>query len=146
VGVFVNRGFTSITSTLIMLHTDSDEFLLRYARRLLKNNSEVSIHILDINKLASSNPAIRKGIDDLKEQFPNAVKMNKHSRISANVFTRFSFMLISYQAWNILSESDKKGLDNIPSTLIINKKVSRFHVGARNKIVENLMIDFETES
>jgi len=59
------------------------------------------------------------------------------------VFPRYSFMLISYQAWNTLTASSKKELDNIPSTLIINKKESRFHVGARNKIVENLVIDFE---
>jgi hypothetical protein len=36
-------------------------------------------------------------------------------------------MLISYQAWNILSVSNTKELEYIPSTLIINKKRSRFH-------------------
>jgi Kef-type K+ transport system membrane component KefB len=146
VGIFVNRGFTAITSTLILLHTESDEFLLRYARRLMKNNPDVNIHILDINRLASSNEAIRKGINDLREQFPHLVKMDRHSRISGNVFTRYSFMLIGYQSWNTLSVSEKKGFENIPSTLIINKKESRFHVGARYKIVENMVIDFDHEA
>jgi hypothetical protein len=38
VGIFVNRGFTAINTTLVMLHGETDDFLLRYARRLLKNN------------------------------------------------------------------------------------------------------------
>jgi hypothetical protein len=54
-------------------------------------------------------------------------------------------MLISYQAWNILSLSDKNELEFIPSTLIINKKVSRFHMGAHHKVVSNPIIDEQTE-
>ncbi len=141
VGVFINRGFAEITSTVVMLHLESDEFLLRYARRLLKNNPNVIIHILDVNKLVDSSEVIRKAMDELKIQFPNSVKFNKHGKINSTVLTKYSFMLISYQAWNILSVSDKKQLGNIPSTLIINKKISRFHTGARNKIVSNISID-----
>ena len=141
VGVFVNRGFTSITSTLVLLQNESDDFLLRYARRLIKNNNEVTINILDINKLASSSQVIRDGIHELRKQFPNQVKVTKSTRISSYVLSKHSFMLISYQAWNLLSTSDKKELEYIPSTLIINKKVSRFHTGVRNKIVSNISID-----
>jgi Kef-type K+ transport system membrane component KefB len=146
VGVFVNRGFTSISSTLIMLHSDSDEFLLRYAKRLLKNNSQVIINILDVNKVTVESDVIRKAVNDLKLQFPNSVKILKNSRSTLSVLNKFSFMLISYQAWNILSESENKELSNVPSTLIINKKVSRFHTGARNKIVENVLIDPHSEN
>ncbi|HOK15518.1 MAG TPA: cation:proton antiporter, partial [Candidatus Kapabacteria bacterium] len=35
VGIFVNRGFTDITSTVVLLYDKEDEFLLRYARRIL---------------------------------------------------------------------------------------------------------------
>jgi len=146
VGVFVNRGFTSITSTLVLLQSESDEFLLRYARRLIRNNSEVTINILDINKLSSTNEIIRQGINDLRVQFPNEVKVSKSTRLNSGAFAKQSFMLISYQTWNILSTSDKKELGNIPSTLIINKKVSRFHTGARNKIVSNISIDPVSEN
>lgn len=141
VGVFVNRGFTTITSTLVLIQSESDDFLLRYARRLIRNNSEVSISILDINKLAASSEIIRNGIHELRQQYPNEVKVVKASRLSSSVLAKHSFMLISYPTWNILSSSDKKGLENIPSTLIINKKVSRFHTGARNKTVSNLSAD-----
>jgi hypothetical protein len=75
------------------------------------------------------------------QQFPNEVRINKQTRISSSVLSKHSFMLISYQTWNFLSASDKKELKDIPSTLIINKKVSRFHTGAKNRIISNLSID-----
>lgn len=146
VGVFVNRGFTGITSTVVLLQSESDEFLLRYARRLIRNNSEVTINIVDINKLSTSSEVIRQGITDLRQQYPNEVKVNKATRLSSSALSKQSFMLISYQTWNILSTSDKKELKNIPSTLIINKKISRFHTGARNKIVTNTIVDSAFEN
>jgi len=146
VGVFINRGYEGITSTLVILHEESDEFLLRYARRLLKNNSDITINILDINKLASTSTVIREGIHELRHQFPNEVKVNKLTRLNSTVLSKNSFMLISYHAWNVLSTSEKKELKNIPSTLIINKKVSRFHIGARNKIVTHTSLDPVSEN
>ena len=125
----------------MLLQDESDEFLLRYARRLIRNNPGVTINILDINKLAASSDIIRKGIRDLRQQFPNEVKVNKVTRLSSTVFSKQSFMLISYQTWNLLTASNNNELKNIPSTLIINKKVSRFHTGARNKIVTNKSLD-----
>jgi hypothetical protein len=146
VGVFVNRGFTAITTTLVLLQYETDDFLLRYARRLIKNNNEVTISILDINKLASTSEIIREGIHELRKQFPNQVKVNKATRISSSVLLKHSFMLISYQTWNHLSSSDKKELEYIPSTLIINKKVSRFHGASRNWATTNISIDPTSEN
>ena len=141
VGVFVNRGFEGVTSTIVLLQDESDEFLLRYARRLLRNNSGVTINILDINKLSVTSELIRKGIQDLRQQFPNEVKVNKATRLNSNVFSKQSFMLISYSSWNLLSGSDKNELKSIPSTLIINKKNSRWHTGSKNKQVQNIVIN-----
>lgn len=146
VGVFVNRGFTQITSTLVLLHLESDEFLLRYARRLLKNNQAVSITVLDANKLAESSGSIRLALGELRSQFPDKVKVSKLTRNSSTVLMRHSFMLISYQSWNILSVSDKKELEHIPSTLIINKKTSRFHSGAKYKMLVDEAMDPVAES
>ncbi len=138
VGVFINRGFTSITSTIVLLQDESDEFLLRYARRLIRNNSAVTISIVDVNKLSVTSELIRKGIQDLRQQFPNEVRVNKATRLNSTVFSKQSFMLISYPSWNLLSGSDKNELKSIPSTLIINKKNSRWHTGAKKKQIPNI--------
>ncbi len=146
VGVFVNRGFTGISSVLVLIHDESDDFLLRYARRLIRNNSGVTISIIDVNKLAVSSQIIRQGIQDLRQQYPNEVKINKATRLGSAVFSKQSFMLISYTSWNLLSGSDKNELTNIPSTLIINKKNSRWHTGAFNKLIPNSSINVSFEN
>jgi Kef-type K+ transport system membrane component KefB len=127
VGVFVNRKFSGISSTVLLLHHAQDIFLLRYARRLLRNNLDVSISILDLSHLTESDDEIIKTFAALREEFPNSVKLVGNNHFSVNYLSDYSFMLISYQAWNILSVSGKKEMEYIPSTLIINKKRSRFH-------------------
>lgn len=133
VGVFVNRGFTDITSTIVLLYDKEDEFLLRYARRILKNNSNVTVHVMDINKVIDNNESVAQYLYELEKQFPSAIKIVKQNKINSNTFSKYSFILIGYSTWNKLLEIDKKQLDNIPSTLIINKKVSHFYSDGRRK-------------
>lgn len=127
VGVFVNRGFSGISSTIVMLDSETDDFLLRYSRRLLRNNPQVVIHIVDPKRLTVSHEPIKKGWEQLREQFSGSVKLLRHSKLTPALLQKYSFMLISYQTWNRLSELESSQLASIPSTLIINKKASRFH-------------------
>ncbi|MCK9311949.1 MAG: cation/H(+) antiporter, partial [Bacteroidales bacterium] len=99
----------------------------------LYNNSEVTIHILDVNKLAVTNESIGRFIVELKEKFPNSVRISNHTHVTSQYLSGFSFMLISYITWNKLTVSENKVLENIPSTLIINKKSSRFHIQNHKK-------------
>lgn len=143
VGVFVNHGFSTITTTLILLHAESDSFLLRYARRLLRNNSNVSIFLMDVNGIIASNKTLSKAIDDLKSTYPNSVKTLKNGKNNASIISKFSFMMISYPTWNILSESENRELATIPSTLIINKKPSRFNKTNQNGLTQTEFDYFE---
>lgn len=126
VGIFINRGYTKITTTMVLLHNENDGFLIRYARRLMRNNADVSIFVMDVNNVLIKNDSVRLALNDLQKSFINRVKVIKSSKNNASIISRFSFMLISYQAWNALLDSDNKELSAIPSTLIINKKSSRF--------------------
>jgi Kef-type K+ transport system membrane component KefB len=127
VGVFVNRDFSKITKTVVLIEDSTDGFLLRYARRLLRNDGEVTIRILDVHKLADRSQEIRQGIASLQKEFPTAVKVSRNLNVTSSYLSNFSFLLISYPAWNHYSASKEETLANIPSTLIINKKTSRFH-------------------
>jgi Kef-type K+ transport system membrane component KefB len=134
VGVFVNRGFVAMTTTLVLLYGENDDFLLRYARRLRRNNSAVSIFVMDMNRLLETNEKIKKDYEELRTQFPTSVKVIKSSKNNSSIISRFSFMMISYPSWNALSDSeDGSDLSAIPSTLIINKKASRFTATGRSK-------------
>jgi len=127
VGVFVNRNFTHIKKTMILLDREDDIYLLRYARRLIRNSSTVKIRIMDINSLATKSESVGHGILTLMTEFPDSVKMCKSTLDIATYMSDFSLMLISYQSWNRLAASENNELEYIPSTLIINKKRSRFH-------------------
>lgn len=129
VGIFINRDFTRITRTLLLLNSPEDAFLLRYARRLLRNSPDVSVRILDVYHLAGSDDEIGRAVAALRDEFPNTVKLSKNTHLSSMFMVGFSFLLISYPTWNQLIAAGNKDLENIPSTLIINKKESRFHNG-----------------
>lgn len=127
VGIFVNRKFSRIKKTLIIIEREEDIFLLRYGRRLIRNSSEVKIRIKDFNGLATTSESVAQAILQLMTQFPDSVKMCKSNLDDVQYMNNFSIMLISYQSWNHLADSEENILEFMPSTLIINKKRSRFH-------------------
>lgn len=130
VGVFVNRDFKSITNTLIVLDTESDIFLLRFARRMMRTNQDVNIEILGVEKMNGQAVEITETINELSKEFGNRVKHSKSLKMSNCHPEKFSFMMISYPTWEYFVMKDIKTLKNIPSTLIINKKPSRFSIQA----------------
>ncbi len=136
VGVFINRGYTSVSSALIFLQNENDEFLIRYAKRLLKNNDKIRVSFIDENKLIHNNPVFKESFQEFENLFPEGGKIIKMPRNTTQI-SRFSIMLISYQSWLNVCTEGEGFLENIPSTLIINKKVSRFHTGYREKKVLN---------
>jgi hypothetical protein len=126
VGVFVNRHFSEISTTVILLYHPTDDFLLRYARRMLRNSNTISIFIVDFNGLLEKNETIKNGFDEVRTAFPRAIKVLKNSGNIDSLLPKFSFMLTSYQTWNTLTEQKSTLLAHIPSTLIINKKENKF--------------------
>jgi hypothetical protein len=127
VGIFINRHFTVIGRTLVVIQFEEDAFLLRYARRLLRNNHQVKISLMDVNGLAITNEIVGQGILALIKEFPDSVKMTASTLHDQPFMKDFSFMLISYKGWNHLAADETQPLRYVPSTLIINKKPSRFH-------------------
>lgn len=127
VGVFVNRNFTRMTKTLVVLENQEDAFLLKYARRLLKNNGEVTVRLMVAPELLEDNSEIAQSVQQLRVDFPTVVRMAKSQTLNSSSVSGYSLMLISYGAWNLHILTNEKDLEYIPSTLIINKKTSRFH-------------------
>ena len=125
VGIFVNRNFTGISTVLVLLQEKNDNFLIRYAHRLLKNDPKVQVIFQDDKKLIFTEESFKSDYADFVKNYPDASKIARSRNGNGN-FSKYSFMLISYPCWNYLIESGSNKLENIPSTLIINKKESRF--------------------
>ena len=127
VGVFVNKNFTKITNILIVLSEIDDEFLLRYAKRILNINPEITVQVIDIHHILEKNKNSFETLNSLVSQFPQRVKISKITKLHSGNVNRYSFMMVSYPAWEHLIADECKALNDIPSTLIINKKKSRFN-------------------
>ncbi len=133
VGVFVNRNFREVTSTVLFLYDEKDMFLFRYARYLLKNSTEVNIAVMDMNKILNDK-SISQPYEDLKQKYPN--RMTRHVKYSGGILQRYSLMLIAYHTWENLSEAGNDILIDIPSTLIINKKSNRNRISFEDEYVD----------
>lgn len=123
VGIFINRNFMEISNVVVMLNELNDDFLIRYAHRLLKNDAKTLITFIDEKHLISKEEIFKNQYSTLTENFPNSIKLITNNN---NNLQKYDFMMISYQCWNNHIESGSGKLDHIPSTIIINKKESRF--------------------
>jgi len=126
VGIFINRNFDHLKEVLVLIQDEKDDFLIRYAHRILKNDASIQLVIHDENRLLQSTGAFTKSFEELHLHFPNSYKLIRNARNNYNHFGRYSLMLVSYPVWNRLTHDNSTKLENIPSTLIINKKPSRF--------------------
>ncbi|NLO69610.1 MAG: cation/H(+) antiporter [Porphyromonadaceae bacterium] len=127
VGVFINRDYKGISgTTVIPIKEKTDNFLLRYAQRILRYNDDLSVQILDMTNDNQSTTSIQEGIQILSEEFEQRVKIQHVNKIDSVHLEKYNFMLISYQAWENLLKTYPKLLNNIPSSMIINNKTSPF--------------------
>ncbi len=122
VGVFVDRDFTGISSLLVLLYRTEDIHLLQYAESILNNNSNASVIVLDTNGLITSSPLVRKDIRDFSDKYENQITLLHKKKLTAELLSKQSFMLVDYTTWNIISEIYKDALQKTPSTLIISTK------------------------
>lgn len=129
VGIFVNRKFTTITQTIVVISCPEDFFLLHYAHHLLLNKNEIIIDIYDVKGLLNNSLQFDLSFQKLSVLFPDRVSIININQVSDILYSKYSFMLISYPFWNEIINGDEEKLKKIPSTLIINKKPSRFTDG-----------------
>lgn len=121
VGVFVNRNFVKATDIILVIDSEKDLFLLEYVRNLLKS-TQGFVSILDrTNQKTPGREKIDQSLTEFTENMGySTILMEKE--LSLELFQRFNFMLISYEAWNDVSENCKEALQNMPSTLILSNK------------------------
>ncbi|MDR0507979.1 MAG: cation:proton antiporter [Dysgonamonadaceae bacterium] len=121
VGVLINRDFVSATRVLIVIDSERDLFLLRYAQNLLTFTHGMA-NILCRSILKSQE---KWNVGKKIKQF---IETNRYAsllpddEITSELLKKYNFMLISYVTWNDVSECDREALQQMPSTLIISEK------------------------
>lgn len=121
VGVFVNRGFVKASNVIVIIDSEKDLFLLDYTSTLLKT-THGSVGILD--RSSSTTPGHEK-IAHAIRQFAESIRQATilpDKDMTVATFNGYTFMLISYDTWNDVSEHRREALQKMPSTLILNHK------------------------
>lgn len=121
VGVFVNRGFVKASNVIVVIDSEKDLFLLDYTSTLLKT-THGSVGILD--RSSSTTPGIEKikyTVHQFADSTPQASILPEKD-MKASTFNGYTFMLISYDTWNDVSEHRREALQKMPSTLILNHR------------------------
>jgi hypothetical protein len=116
VGVFVNRDFVKASKIILVLTSEADLFLLSYAHTLLQSTSGF-IHVI-------CRPLEYKQMEKPVGQFLESISPSMllaEEDISGTLLSNYDFMLISYTAWNDISEHRKQALQLMPSTLILSE-------------------------
>ncbi|MDR2389072.1 MAG: cation:proton antiporter [Tannerellaceae bacterium] len=118
VGIFVNRNFLKATGVILILTSEEDLFLLSYARTLLKS-TQGSLAVATVHT-AWESASLREALERFTADVGESVLLPDRE-LRPEVFAGYNFMLISYRAWNEVSEHSKEALQRMPSTLILNK-------------------------
>ena len=121
VGVFINRGFVQANHILILINSSDDLILLDYVRVLLRSTHGTVSLLNRTNFVSDPTDRIVRTLTDFTNETENAHILPEKNVMSES-FSDHDFMLVSYTAWNIISEECKDALQDMPSTLIINHR------------------------
>ncbi|MDR0733308.1 MAG: cation:proton antiporter [Dysgonamonadaceae bacterium] len=118
VGVFVNRDFVKARKIVLIVDSEADLFLLPYAQTLVKaTHGSVSVVYRNSGYGRIEKPLLQF----LATTKPSTLLPD--TDISGTLLVQYDFMLISYTAWNDVSEHRKGALQEMPSTLILSEPV-----------------------
>jgi len=120
VGVFVNRSFVKASSTIIVIDSANDLFLLNYAQALLKATRGLAAIVSRASSTTPNHDEIEASIEKFIQTVKQTVLLPDKDLVPG-LFNGYNFMLISYKTWNDVSEHRKKALQEMPSTLILDK-------------------------
>lgn len=117
VGILVDKNLKKIDKVIIPVYDSNDEFLIRYAQKLI-SNSEAQITILDANG-SIKNSAMKESIRAIEQNAPNHINLLLDQPPVNILFESQDLIIISLESWKKLLESNSEWLTKTPSVLII---------------------------
>jgi len=123
VGIFVDKSFVKADSVFIPILDKNDVFLIRYAQKLI-NNSGAQISVIDVNNQLNKFTEIKELIRNIEQIAPNHISVYPYSFMDSNFLKQQDLMLISIDCWKKAIDNKRPWLTEIPSTLILNAKIS----------------------
>lgn len=122
VGILMDKGIKLIQLVAVVIYSESDIFIIRFAQKLIKN-SGAQITFVDLNDILDNHIHLKESIKRIEQIAPNHIDYRKKSTLTDDFFMKQHLMIISDTAWRKSIEQKCVWLKEIPSTLIIADKI-----------------------
>jgi len=117
VGIFVDKNFNKIDKVFIPVFDGGDEFLIRFAQKLIASSGS-QITIFDGNGSIKAS-GFKESIRAIEQNAPNHINLLHGQLVEDIIFDNQDLVIISLVSWKKLLESDSEWLSKTPSILII---------------------------
>jgi len=117
VGIFVDKNFNKIDKVFIPVFDGGDEFLIRFAQKLIASSGS-QITIFDGNGSIKAS-GFKESIRAIEQNAPNHINLLQGQFVEDIIFDNQDLVIISLVSWKKLLESDSEWLSKTPSILII---------------------------
>lgn len=118
VGILVDKNLENLDEVFVPIFTESDAFLVDFAKKLIFNNNS-HVTFVDPNNAIKEHPEIAENILAIEEEMPINITMMEERTMKKEFLTKQDIMLVSLESWKKLVDSQSIWLSNIPSVLIL---------------------------
>jgi hypothetical protein len=119
VGILLDKNLKNIDKVIIPVFDNKDEFLIKYAQKLI-SNSEAQITILDANG-SIKNSDMKESIRAIEQNAPNHIYLRLDQPSQTIPFENQDLIIISIESWKKMLETNSIWLTKTPSILIIHE-------------------------
>jgi hypothetical protein len=119
VGILLDKNLKNIDKVIIPVFDNKDEFLIKYAQKLI-SNSEAQITILDANG-SIKNSEMKESIRAIEQNAPNHIYLRLDQPSQTIPFENQDLIIISLESWKKMLETNSIWLTKTPSILIIHE-------------------------
>jgi len=122
VGVMIDKKYKSADLVFIPIESESDIFIIPFAKKLIKNNQS-QIAILDLSGLLKNNALFKEKIRSIEQIAPNHITVYQEPVIDKEFLKRQDLMIVSVETWKNLVDNKSRWIADIPSALILKESI-----------------------
>lgn len=118
-GILIDKDLQKIDNVFIGMYSIGDVFLIDYAQKLMYNNNNAHVTILDDNEHTKNNFIIQNSLIALEEKHTDNFDVFQPNQINKPFLLQQDLAVFSLETWKKLIEDEVSWLADIPSVLIV---------------------------
>lgn len=117
-GIYLDKGLKEIHRVFVPLFSSSDSYLLPYVQKLM-HNSGVTVTLVDVAGIFEQSPELLSTVRTMQSAQVGQLLLDRRNSFPRELLQEHDLMLVGFDSWKKLVESQSRWLENIPSTLVM---------------------------